>query len=112
MLDLDHLDRMTLGDSALAAEVLRLFSIQARAFFARMITDAAGAAAAAHQLKGSARAIGAFAVAQAASAFEDAADAARQAEAVAALERALAATERAITTYGFPDTAKRTSAGF
>jgi len=66
-IDDDHLRQMTLGDPALEREVLEIFMRQA-ALMLRRIAGAkpALAAAAAHTLKGSARGIGAWRVAQAA----------------------------------------------
>jgi HPt (histidine-containing phosphotransfer) domain-containing protein len=71
-IDEAHLERMTLGDRALQREVLTMFSAQATRLVGLLSTWPADAAALAHTLKGSARAIGAFAVADAASDFEDA----------------------------------------
>lgn len=69
-----HLSRMTLGDRDLEREVLALFVRQAALMLRRMIgTEPALAAAAAHTLKGSARGIGAWRVAQAAERLERAA---------------------------------------
>jgi HPt (histidine-containing phosphotransfer) domain-containing protein len=70
-IDDDHLRQMTLGDSALEREVLEIFMRQA-ALMLRRIAGAkpALAAAAAHTLKGSARGIGAWRVAQAADRLE------------------------------------------
>lgn len=69
--DLAHLFRMTLGDRALEREILQLFSRQTDMLMARM-QDAAPAsvAAMAHTLKGSARGIGAWRVADAADVVE------------------------------------------
>ncbi len=81
VIDLVHLSRQTLGDAALETELLRLFEAQARAFAARLLAPEPQNEAArdiqqrivlAHTLKGSARAIGAFALAKAAQAYEDA----------------------------------------
>lgn len=69
-LDLDHLARMTLGDSALEHEVLAMFAEQSRRLIAAMTGLAADTSALAHKLKGSARGIGAFAVADAAAGLE------------------------------------------
>jgi HPt (histidine-containing phosphotransfer) domain-containing protein len=69
-IDLDHLERMTLGDEALAREVLELFVAQADTLIARLTTLPKDAAALTHQLKGSARGIGAVAVADAAEGLE------------------------------------------
>ena len=81
VIDLVHLSRQTLGDTALESELLRLFDAQARAFVARLRAPTAQGETArdlqpridlAHTLKGSSRAIGAFALAEAAGAYEDA----------------------------------------
>ncbi|HEY0330726.1 MAG TPA: Hpt domain-containing protein [Rhodopseudomonas sp.] len=69
-LDQLHLQRMTLGDAALEREVLALFTAQATGLITRLATWPDDAAALAHKLKGSARGIGAFAVADAASELE------------------------------------------
>ncbi len=66
VIDVQHLGRMTLGEAALEAEVLGLFAAQSADLVARLKTIPADAAALAHTLKGSARAIGAFRVAEAA----------------------------------------------
>jgi len=71
VLDLAHLFRMTLGDHDLEREVLQLFSRQADMLITRMPgTVPTGVAAMAHTLKGSARGIGAWRLAQAADAVE------------------------------------------
>jgi HPt (histidine-containing phosphotransfer) domain-containing protein len=65
-IDCDHLRYMTLGDGSLEQEVLRLFDRQAELLVGRMRgADPAALTALAHTLKGSARGIGAFAVAAA-----------------------------------------------
>jgi HPt (histidine-containing phosphotransfer) domain-containing protein len=79
-IDDDHLDRMTLGDIALEHEVLAMFSAQAVGLIARLVTlpsdgrssegRSSEGLALAHTLKGSARAIGAFRVGDAAEALE------------------------------------------
>ena len=69
-IDIEHLQRMTLGDASLEREVLTMFSAQAAGLIDRLAALPADAAALAHTLKGSARAIGAFAVADAASDLE------------------------------------------
>jgi HPt (histidine-containing phosphotransfer) domain-containing protein len=71
VIDLDHLARMTLGEASLEAEVLTLFDRQAAVLLAHM-RDAppAAVAAFAHTLKGSARGIGAWRVAEAAAVVE------------------------------------------
>src|SRR3979409_2093755 len=65
-IDIEHLRRMTLGDVSLEREVLAMFSAQAVSLLATLSTLPADTAALAHTLKGSARAIGAFEVADAA----------------------------------------------
>ncbi|MCG6203329.1 Hpt domain-containing protein [Rhodopseudomonas sp. HC1] len=70
-IDQAHLERMTLGDVALEREVLRMFSAQAASVVALLASWPDDAAVLAHTLKGSARAIGAFAVADAAGELED-----------------------------------------
>jgi len=65
-----HLGRMTLGDIALEHEVLAMFSAQAVGLIGRLATLPPEGMALAHTLKGSARAIGAFRVGDAAEALE------------------------------------------
>lgn len=69
-IDLDHLHRMTLSDPVLEREVLRLFVEQTANLMQTLASLPENAAALAHTLKGSARAIGAFRVAEAAAALE------------------------------------------
>jgi HPt (histidine-containing phosphotransfer) domain-containing protein len=79
-IDSAHLDRMTLGDASLEREVLAMFSGQAVGLIDRLATlpshaesseaKSREALALAHTLKGSARAIGAFRVADAAEGLE------------------------------------------
>jgi HPt (histidine-containing phosphotransfer) domain-containing protein len=69
-IDLAHLSRMTLGDEALEREVLAMFAGQAAKLAAELAQLPADAAAVAHKLKGSARAVGATRVAAAASDLE------------------------------------------
>jgi HPt (histidine-containing phosphotransfer) domain-containing protein len=71
-IDFDHLQRMTLGDSGLEREILGMFSSQSARIFEELATLPAEASAHAHTLKGSARAIGAFGVADAAALLETA----------------------------------------
>ena len=71
-IDIEHLQRMTLGDASLEREVLAMFSAQAASLICTLATFPADAPALAHTLKGSARAIGAFAVADAAADLETA----------------------------------------
>src|ERR1700732_4425435 len=69
-IDIDHLERMTLGDASLEREVLAMFAGQAARLGGALATLPSDAAALAHTLKGSARAIGAFRVAEAAERLE------------------------------------------
>lgn len=71
-IDLEHLRRMTLGDAGLEREVLAMFAAQTVGLIDALATLPAEAGALAHTLKGSARAIGAFAVADAAMRLETA----------------------------------------
>jgi len=93
VIDEEHLARMTLGDAALEREVLNIFVRQMALTMKRLAGAAPGVVAAvAHTLKGSARGLGVWRVAEMAERVEQAADggedaAARQA-AVAALEAA------------------------
>jgi HPt (histidine-containing phosphotransfer) domain-containing protein len=95
-IDVAHLKRMTLGDAGLEQEVLAMFAGQA----ARLIDALAGlppeAAELAHTLKGSARAIGAFQVADAAEALEAALKDGEPAEAMAELSQAIEQARSAI----------------
>lgn len=69
-IDIAHLRQMTLGDAALEREVLAMFSAQALRLVKALAVNPPDAGALAHTLKGSARAIGAFAVADAAADLE------------------------------------------
>lgn len=69
-IDIAHLRRMTLGDAALEREVLGMFSAQAQRLVKALAASPADAVALAHTLKGSARAVGAFEVGDAASQLE------------------------------------------
>jgi HPt (histidine-containing phosphotransfer) domain-containing protein len=69
-IDLAHLERMTMGDAALAREVLAMFVSQSARLLGMLETLPAEARALAHTLKGSARAIGAARVAECAQALE------------------------------------------
>jgi HPt (histidine-containing phosphotransfer) domain-containing protein len=71
-IDFDHLKRMTLDDAGLEQEVLALFAAQSASLVGTIANLPPDAAALAHTLKGSARAIGAFAVADAAARLETA----------------------------------------
>lgn len=70
VIDLDHLARMTLGERELEREVLMLFASQADDLLARLEKIPREGASLAHTLKGSARGIGAFVVADAAEQLE------------------------------------------
>lgn len=96
-IDTGHLDRMTLGDAGLEREVLAMFSAQAVRLMVSLANSPADAGVVAHTLKGSARAIGAFGVADAAEALEAAARAGDDpAEALAELADAVAQARAAI----------------
>jgi HPt (histidine-containing phosphotransfer) domain-containing protein len=69
-IDIEHLERMTLGDASLEREVLAMFSAQAVRLIGQLATLPSDAGGIAHTLKGSARAIGAFGVAEAAENLE------------------------------------------
>jgi HPt (histidine-containing phosphotransfer) domain-containing protein len=69
-IDIVHLRRMTLGDVSLEREVLAMFSAQAVGLASALAALPSDAGALAHTLKGSARAIGAFGVADAAACLE------------------------------------------
>jgi HPt (histidine-containing phosphotransfer) domain-containing protein len=69
-IDIAHLERMTLGDASLEREVLAMFAGQAARLSGALATLPSDADALAHTLKGSARAVGAFQVAEAAQCLE------------------------------------------
>jgi len=77
-IDFEHLQRMTLGDAGLEHEVLAMFAAQSTKLIGTLANlpkdsgkdSAKDAGALAHTLKGSARAIGAFTVADAAARLE------------------------------------------
>jgi hypothetical protein len=95
-IDRDHLARMTLGERSLEREVLALFERQVDILLPRIRQGApAVMAASAHTLKGSARGIGAWRVADAAEAIERA-TAAELAAAISALDRAVVESKAAI----------------
>jgi HPt (histidine-containing phosphotransfer) domain-containing protein len=71
-IDFEHLSRMTLGDPALQCEVLTMFATQSAKLLDELTTLPPEAGSLVHTLKGSARAIGAFAVAEAAARLETA----------------------------------------
>jgi HPt (histidine-containing phosphotransfer) domain-containing protein len=95
-IDLVHLSRQTLGDTALEQEVLALFVRQARVLMGRLRQATADAdrherLLLAHTLKGSARAVGAWQVAAAAERIETAADAGSMDDLAGRVDEALAA---------------------
>jgi HPt (histidine-containing phosphotransfer) domain-containing protein len=69
-IDNAHLERMTLGDLALEQEVLAMFSAQAVGLIGRLAALPSERMTLVHTLKGSARAIGAFRVGDAAETLE------------------------------------------
>ena len=96
-IDFDHLKRMTLGDAGLEHEVLAMFAAQSAKLLDTLATLPAEAGTLAHTLKGSARAIGAFAVAEASARLEAAlADGRDPAEALAELGDAVALARTSI----------------
>ena len=98
-IDFDHLNRQTFGDEKLAREVLELFLVHAPALLAEIksATNEASRRAAAHKLKGMARAIGAWAVANAAEDVERAAKDLGEASAITErLEKAIEEARRFI----------------
>lgn len=96
-IDLDHLSRMTLGDAELEQEVLAMFAEQAVRLLGAMTNLPAEAGPLAHKLKGSARGIGAFAVADAAAHLETAIRTGHnRPDALAALKEAVAEVRAAI----------------
>jgi len=90
VLDEGHLKRMTLGDQSLEREVLQVFARQITLMLKRIAgAEPDHAAAAAHTLKGSARGLGAWRVANAAERLEEAAaGSGNMGEALAELEMA------------------------
>jgi len=96
-LDMEHLERMTLGDASLEREVLALFCEQSHRVMSGIVGSPAEAGALAHTLKGSARGIGAFAVAEAAARLEAAIRTGDdRPQALIALQGAVADAHRAI----------------
>ncbi len=96
-IDFDHLSRMTLGDAGLEREVLAMFSAQSAKLIGALAAMPADAPALAHTLKGSARAIGAMAVADAAVRLEAAiAAGSNPSGALAELDDAIEQTRAAI----------------
>ena len=71
-IDLAHLQRMSLGDAHLEQEVLAMFAAQAVGLMDELASLPGNVPELAHKLKGSARAVGAFRVAEAAEWLETA----------------------------------------
>jgi HPt (histidine-containing phosphotransfer) domain-containing protein len=69
-IDFEHLQRMTLGDAGIEHEVLTMFLAQSARLVRNLAAMPSDAGALVHTLKGSARAIGAFPVADAAARLE------------------------------------------
>lgn len=100
MLDLTYLRSMTLGEPALEAEILGLFTAQAQAFVATIAADAAAATPMAlHAIKGAARGVGAGQVSRMAEAAERATQPAKRDAAVAGLVAALDQAQAAIAAH-------------
>jgi HPt (histidine-containing phosphotransfer) domain-containing protein len=96
-IDFAHLSRMTLGDAGLEREVLAMFAAQSARLVGALACLPRDARELAHQLKGSARAIGAFSVADATVRLEQAlASSAEPTDALADLAEAVAQARSAI----------------
>jgi HPt (histidine-containing phosphotransfer) domain-containing protein len=96
-IDFEHLQRMTLGDASLEQEVLAMFAAQSAKLIGTLATLPAEAGALVHTLKGSARAIGAFGVGEAAARLETAlANGFEPSDALAELSEAVALARTAI----------------
>lgn len=96
--DLVHLSRFTLGDEKLEREILQLFRVQTRIYLDRLerAQDAVHWRQAAHTIKGSAKGIGAWAVASAAQRAEELPKAPGGKGAAAAIRELKATVETAI----------------
>ena len=106
VIDLEHLARYTGGDATVNAEILRLFDAQANDLVDRLqsILDARDAKSwkeVTHTIKGAARGIGAFDMADAAAHCEpiDLADRKNASTAIAALKRRSDAVQAFIKAY-------------
>jgi HPt (histidine-containing phosphotransfer) domain-containing protein len=98
-IDFEHLGRMTLGDVSLEREVLAMFSAQSVGLIGSLASLPADAPALVHTIKGSARAIGAFRVSDAATDLEAAIHKGEDpSQALAALQDAVAQARSAIDT--------------
>jgi HPt (histidine-containing phosphotransfer) domain-containing protein len=96
-IDLAHLARMSLGDADLEREVLSLFAEQSAKLIGALSALPRDGHELAHKLKGSARAIGAFAVADASARLEHVLMSGTEpAEPLAALAAAVARARKAI----------------
>jgi HPt (histidine-containing phosphotransfer) domain-containing protein len=95
-IDTAHLKRMTLGDAGLEQEVLAMFAGQAARLIDALAALPPEASELAHTLKGSALAVGAFHVADAAEALEAAIRDGAPAQALAELTQAIAQARSAI----------------
>ena len=96
VIDLDQLSRMSLGERSLEREVLTLFDLQAGILLQRMVgEDPKYVAGLAHTLTGSARAVGAWKVAEAAAAVEQLASAPEPIMPTSAMNRLSAAVAEA-----------------
>ena len=94
--DFDHLERMTSGEKALEREVLGMFMSQSSRLIEMLASLPVETAALAHTLKGSARAIGAFNVAERAAALEAVGQGDDGAQALTTLREAVAEARSAI----------------
>jgi HPt (histidine-containing phosphotransfer) domain-containing protein len=98
-IDVEHLKRMTLGDAGLEREVLAMFAAQAVRLIGTLASLSPDAGALAHTLKGSARSIGAFRVADAAGSLETSIRSGdNQARSLTELKEAIAEARMAIDT--------------
>jgi HPt (histidine-containing phosphotransfer) domain-containing protein len=96
-IDFAHLNRITLGDASLEREVLAMFAAQSAHLIDAIAALPEDVRVLAHTLKGSARAIGAFAVADAAEQLEEAlASGGDPSERLAALGEAVSLARSAI----------------
>jgi len=69
--DTDHLKRMTMGDASLEQEVLAMFAAQASELIEKIVKMPPNVGELAHKLRGSAEAIGAFRIIDAAEWLEN-----------------------------------------
>jgi HPt (histidine-containing phosphotransfer) domain-containing protein len=83
IIDTEHLNHQTFGDADLKREILEMFRVQTPPLLAAIDAQSGdGRSDTAHRLKGSALAIGAMVLAEAADALEQAPDAASALQAV------------------------------